>query len=106
MSTATAKAEARAIMVGVASLGNEIVSFRGGAGLVTTIGYIERVDDFFDGDATIVDARYVASLLVADVGEIHRGDRVIDEDGAEWTLLEEQANGDGFVTDWTCEARS
>lgn len=105
MSNASAKNEARAAIAMLAALGDKIVSYRGSAGVITTNGYIEKAADFFGNDVPVADARFIASLLVEDVGEPHKGDRVTDEDGTEWTLLEEIPGDDPWVTDWTVERR-
>lgn len=103
MSTASAKNEARAVIAMLASQGGKITSYRGDADDITTTGLFDKEADFLGGDVTVSDDRYVVSLLVEDVGTPHRGDRVTDEDGIEWTLLEEQPGIDQWITDWTVE---
>lgn len=104
MSTALAQAQARTVVAEAAKLGSKITIYTGSAGAVATVGYIDRVTDLFGGEITSPDARYLAVMLVQDVGEPCRGDRVTDEDGGVWTLLEEQ-DSDGLVADWTCEKK-
>ena len=106
MSTASAKNEAKACVAMLAELGNKIVSFRGGAGLVATTGFIDRADDLFGDETAMNDARYMATLLVEEVADVHRGDIVTDEDGTEWTLLTELPQGSDFTVDWTCERKA
>ena len=104
MSNADSSAHARAVIGPLATLGDKIVSYRGADGDVTTTGYIEEAPDFLGLDVVTFDPRYVATLLVEDVGSPHSGDRVTDEDGAEWTMLDEIDRRAGF-TDWTVERR-
>lgn len=105
MSNAQAMIDARAAMEMVATLGGEIVSYRGGNGVVPTTGVLDQGGSFIDVDVTISAPGYLVRLLIEDVGSPHRGDIATDEDGTEWELLEEVAAEDQWTTVWTVQKR-
>jgi hypothetical protein len=88
----------------IARLG-EAVTFSGASVDVSTYGYIERADDLFGEEAAVSDARYVASLLVEDVGIPHRGDLVTDDDGQTWELVAVHPSIDPWIIDLTVQAK-
>lgn len=75
------------------------VTYRGAGDDVVTVAVIDKQLAQFGVDAQITDSRWRCSLLVEDVGQPHRDDRVVDESGDTW-VLEEEVESDRWVTDW------
>lgn len=100
-SSTAEKARARQVLT---ALGGCLV-FNGAAGVVVSVGYVDQASDFLGLDTPISDARFVASMLVEDVGAPQRGDAITDEDGDEWVVHEEVPGSDPWVTDWTVSRR-
>lgn len=105
MSNASARADARAIMLGVAELGNKLVSYDDGSGPVSIIGFID-LEEHYSGDmeSSAFNPARIAILLVEEVGEPQRGHIVIDEDDQEWMLVSHY-RGDDFVTEWVVKRK-
>ena len=102
MSTIAQKA-ARNIVTIAAALDTEsrVTTYIGGAGDVTTVGFIDLEADLFGGETLTSEKRYVARLLVEDVGHPFRGDRIMDENNTTWILQEERPTSDLWITEWS-----
>jgi len=98
---AIAKDAARDMLTNV----GQAVTYRGCDGDVTTVGVIEKIVDLLGGDTQISDARYMASLLVEDVGSPQRNDTVTDSAGTEWVLVEEMPTTDKWIAEWSVRSR-
>jgi len=105
MSNLSDQNAARAVIASLANSGDKIVSYTGDNGEIEAVGYIDQEMDYAGTDGQTPLRRHVVSLLVEEVGEPRRGDRVTDEDGAVWTLLDHLPSADRRVTDWTVQRR-
>ena len=105
MSTLSARNEARAALAALSQLGARVVRYTGDQGDIETVGYIDQEGDYIGIEGQTPEFRNIVSLLVEDVGTPRRGDLVLDEDGIEWSLLDQIPGPDPFVTDWTVERR-
>lgn len=105
MSNASASNEAKAAIATLATLGEKIVSYTGEGGTVETVGYIDQEEEYIGVDARTAERRRVVSLLVEDVPNPRRGDRVTDEAGAVWELVARLPSDDPYVVSWLVEIR-
>lgn len=105
MSNASARNEARAVISILAELGDSIVSYIGDDGEISTVGYMDKESEFLIGDARTSADMTVLSLLAEDVPNPKRGDRVIDEDGGAWKLLDSLPSDDPHVIVWSVQVR-
>lgn len=105
MSNASDRAHARATVTTLSSLGNKVVAYLGDQGAVETVGYIDQIADYAGVDGQTVETQHAVSLLVEDVGTPRRGDRVTDENGTVWSLLDVQPDDDPQIAVWSVERR-
>jgi len=83
----------------------QAVIYRGCNDDVTTVGIIEKAVELLGAETQISDARYMASLLVEDVGNPQRNDIVTDSAGTEWVLVEEMPTTDKWIAEWSVRSR-
>lgn len=80
----------------------QVVVFRGTDREISTSAVISRSVAEIGFDARAGEARWIAELIVADVGEPRRGDLLTDSHGRTWSLREEMS-GDEYAVTWSVE---